>query len=153
MRSLYLVFAIVSGAMVLCNFPRLYWIDGDQTIVIFKGFNDGLIGFSYMMSWALIAGGIYQLLLGVLYWDMDTGDRERWQFRLDSGGTGRFLAIAGLVCLVLGIMWVVYAFGHDRYPLSAGLASTVHALFTCLLFWMAFPLMEQVGMDREEIGM
>jgi hypothetical protein len=153
MRSIYLVFAIVSSVMVLCNFPRLPWIEVNDTIVIFKGFNHGVIGFSYMTSWALVVGGIYQLLLGVLYWDMDTGDRERWQFRLDSSGTGRFLAISGLVCLLLGGMWVISTFNRDMYAWPAGVASTVHALFTCLLYWMAFPLMEQVGMDREEVGM
>ncbi len=152
MRSIYLVMAIISSALVLVNFPRLPWIDPGDTVVIFKGFNHGVIGFSYMCSWALVTGGIYQLLLGVLYWDMDTGDRERWQFRLDSGGTSRFLAIAGLICLLLGGMWLSFTFSHDFQRWPAGVASSLHALFTCFLYWMAFPLMEQVGMDREEIG-
>lgn len=152
MRSLWLVAAIVSTALVLVNFPRLPWIDTGDTIVIFKGFNHGIIGFSYMGSWALVIGGIYQLLLGVVYWDMDTGDRERWQFSLESGGTSRFLAISGLVCLILGGMWMYYAISNDFYRWPAGAMSSLGAIVTCLLYWMAFPLLEQVGMDREEIG-
>ncbi|MCB1219170.1 MAG: hypothetical protein H7A35_06010 [Planctomycetales bacterium] len=152
MRSLYLIAAIVSTAFVLVNGPRLPWIDAADTVVIFKGFNHGIIGFSYMCSWALVLGGIYQLLLGVVYWDMDTSDHERWQFTLESSGTSRFLAIAGVVCLILGGMWLYFTFSNDFHRWPAGVMSSVAAIFTCLLYWMAFPLMEQVGMDREEIG-
>ncbi|MCB1216716.1 hypothetical protein KDL44_04950 [bacterium] len=152
MRSLFLISAIICTVLVMANVPRLPWIDPGDTVVIFKGFNHGIIGFSYMGSWALVVGGIYQLLLGVVYWDMDTGDHERWQFTLDSGSTSRFLAIAGVVCLILGGMWLYFCFSNDFFRWPAGVMSSLGALFTTALYWFAFPLLEQVGMDREEIG-
>jgi hypothetical protein len=111
-----------------------------------------MIGFSYFGAWSLIVAGIYQLILGVVYWDMDTSESERWQFTMDSGGLAKLLWALGAVTLVAGIAWAAFAYGNDRWALSAGLASTVGALLACWLLWLAFPLMEQIGIDRENIG-
>ena len=154
MRVAYLVAGIVAGLFVLFNGPRLPWIPYEQfgPVGIFRGFSHGMIGFSYQLSWALIVGGVYQVLLGVLYWDMDTRESLRWQFALEAGLTARLLWVLGALCLVLGVAFAFYAYTHDHYWWPCGIASTVFAWLTCWLMWLAFPLYEQVGIDREEVG-
>jgi hypothetical protein len=154
-RVAYLIAAVVLCLLELSNYPRVPWIPHEDfaPIGIFRGFTEGFIGFSYMVSWALIIGGVYSLLLGVLYWDMDTSESKRWQFSLEGLGTARFLWLIGAVSLVLGILYAAYVYGHDQGLWPAGLASTVVAWLTCWFFWLAFPLYEQVGIDRDEMGL
>ena len=153
MRIAYLIAGIILAVLELFNFPRLIWVEQDMyaPIGIFRGFQHGLIGFSYMMTWTLLVAGVYQILLGVLYWDMDTSESKRWQFTLQGLGTARLLWILGGLCLLLGIAYAVYVYGNDNYIWPAGIASTLWALLTCWFFWLAFPLYEQVGIDRDEV--
>jgi hypothetical protein len=152
-RIAYLIAGIILAIIELFNGPRLFWIEHEaiEPIGLFRGFQHGLIGFSYMVSWSLIVAGVYQILLGILYWDMDTSERKRWQFTLESLGTARLLWIVGGLCLVLGISYVVWVYGNDNYVWPCGLASTLWALLTCWLFWLAFPLYAQSGIDRDEV--
>jgi hypothetical protein len=149
-RLAYLIAGSIVAAMVLLNGPRVPWIPADPAIPlwIFRGLVHGLIGFSYLVSWTLLVGGIYLVLLGILYWDMDTSEHERWQFFLYSGGTARLLWIGGVICFVLGLLYAGFTYGHDTQRWTCGLASTFFCLITCWLFWLAFPLYEQVGLDR-----
>src|SRR5437016_594505 len=90
--------------LVLFNVPRapfIEWVPGDP-VGIFKGLKHGGVGFSYMLAWTLAAGGLYQVILGILYWDMETTEHLRWQFSLDSMATARVLWATGGVCLLLG---------------------------------------------------
>ena len=153
MRTAYLIAAIIAVIIELCNGPRLFFIEHEafEPVGIFRGFKEGMIGFSYMVTWMLLAGGAYQVILGVLYWDMDTSESKRWQFTLQGLGTARLLWILGGLCLLLGVLYAVYVYGHDRTLWPAGVFSTVWALITCWLFWLAFPLYEQVGIDRDEV--
>ena len=153
MRIGYLITGIIVGVLVVFNWPRLPWIPQEMfgPVGIFRGFSHGMIGFSYMVTWMLLAGGAYQVILGVLYWDMDTSESKRWQFTLQGLGTARLLWILGGLCLLLGVLYAVYVYGHDRTLWPAGVFSTVWALITCWLFWLAFPRYEQVGIDRDEV--
>jgi hypothetical protein len=140
--------------LVIFNLPRapfIAWEQGDP-IGILKGLKHGAIGFSYMLGWTLLAGGVYQCILGILYWDMDTTEHARWQFALDSGGTARVLWGTGAACLLFGGMTAFYAYRNDHYLWPCGAASTAVALLACWMMWLAFPLYEQVGIDREELG-
>jgi len=150
----YLIAGIIAGLFVFFNGPRLPWIPQEQfgPIGIFRGFAHGMIGFSYQATWILLVGGAYQLLLGVLYWDMDTREALRWQFSLEGGMTARLLWVLGALCLVLGILYAIYTYGNDRYLWPCGVASTLFSGLTCWFFWLAFPLYEQVGIDRDEVG-
>jgi hypothetical protein len=154
MRAAYLVAGLVVAALVIFNAPRLPWITTAEIGAVgpFRGFAHGMIGMSYMGSWVLIIGGLYQLILGVVYWDMDTTEAERWAFTMDSGGTAKLLFVLGALCLAGGIAWAAFAYTHDNFVVPAGIASTVGALLACWLLWLAFPLMEQVGIDRESMG-
>ncbi len=154
MRIAYLIAGAVIAAMVMFNVPRLPWIPFEEggPIGIFRGFTHGPIGFSWEMSWLLIAGGVYQLILGLMYWDMDVAEAKRWQFTLETGGTAKLLWIGGGASLLLGVLYAVFCFSHDNYVWPCGVMSSVVALLSCWLFWLAFPLMEQVGIDREEFG-
>ena len=153
MRVIYLIAGCVVATFVLFNVPRTPWINAHDGVsfILFRGFNHGMIGFSYLMTWTLILGGIYQLILGVVYWDMDTTEGQRWEYLLQSGSTARLLWITGFVTLALGIWYAVFVYGHDRFLWPAGIISTLFAIITCWLFWLAFPLYEQVGMDRDEL--
>jgi hypothetical protein len=153
MRAAYLTTAIVFSIIELFNGPRLLWIPHEdfEPIGLFRGFQHGLIGFSYLVSWSLIIGGIYQIVLGILYWDMDTSERKRWLFTLESLGTARLLWVLGGISLLLGVAYVVWVYGHDNYIWPAGIGSTVWAWLTCGAFWMSFPLYDQVGIDRDEV--
>lgn len=153
MRAAYLTTAIVFSIIELFNGPRLFWIPHEpfEPIGLFRGFVHGLIGFSYLVSWSLIIGGAYQIILGILYWDMDTTERRRWLFTLESLGTARLLWILGGVSMALGIAYAVWVYGNDNYIWPCGIASTVWALITCAAYWMAFPLYDQVGIDRDEV--
>lgn len=154
MRIVYLIAGVVLLIIQLSNGPRLPWIEAEAggPIGLLRGFEHGPIGFSYQVTWFLIIGGIYQLLLGVIYWDMDTTEAKRWQFALQSGGTARLLWGSGAVTLALGILYAFFVYGNDAYLWPCGAASTAMALLGCWMFWLAFPLMEQVGIDREEVG-
>ena len=154
-RHIYLFAAIFVAVMVMFNVPRLPWVEDmgpEGPVGVLRGLAHGVIGFSYMMTWFLIVAGIYQLILGVMYWDMDTTESERWQFALESGGTARLLWTTGAVTLLLGILYAWYVYSNDQFAGTAGIASTLGAVVACGLGWLAFPLMEQVGMDREELG-
>lgn len=153
MRVAYLYAGIAMAVLELFNLPRLPWIpvDVNGPVGIFRGFSHGMIGFSYMVTWSLILAGIYMILLGILYWDMDTSESTRWQFTLEGLGTARLLWALGALSLVLGILYAVFVYSNDFYRWPAGVASTLWALVTCWLFWLAFPLYEQVGMDRDEV--
>lgn len=83
---------------------------------------------------------------------MDTSEAERWAFTMDSGGTAKLLFVLGAISLAGGIAWAVFAYTNDNFVIPAGIASTVGALLACWLLWLAFPLMEQVGIDRELMG-
>lgn len=154
MRQAYLIAGIIAAVLVMANLPRLAWIQSEYggPVGIFRGFSHGLVGFSYVVTWALIVGGAYQLWLGLLYWDMGTSERVRGQFTLDSVGTARLLFGAGALCLILGICYAVWIYSNDGAVLGCKLASTVGALLVCWLFWLAFPLYEQIGIDRSELG-
>ena|SRR5258708_6867032 len=154
MRVGYLWFGIGIALLVIFNFPRapfIDWVPGDP-IGIFKGFKHGMIGFNYMLAWTLAAGGVYQLILGILYWDMDTTEHLRWQFALQSGTTGKLLWATGAACLIAGVWLGQYVYRHDQTLWPCGAMSTLGALLACWLFWLAFPLYEQVGIDRDEFG-
>ena len=153
MRVAYLSSGILLALLELFNLPRLPWIHSEQfgPVGIFRGFSHGMIGFSYMVTWALVIGGIYMVLLGVLYWDMDTRESRRWQFTLEGLGTARLLWILGAVAFALGVWYATFVYGNDNWCWTAGMASTVWALVTCWLFWLSFPLYEQVGIDRDEV--
>jgi hypothetical protein len=153
-RNAYLIAGIVVSIFVMANGPRLPWIESMAfgPIGIFRGFTDGMIGFSYVVTWILLIGGFYQLWLGVLYWDMDSTEGERWQYILRTGGTARVLWIVGGLCLIFGIMYAWYVYSNDHRVWPAGMASTVVSWAACWLFWLAFPLYEQVGIDRDELG-
>lgn len=153
MRAAYLITAIIFAIIELFNGPRLWWIPHEviEPIGLFRGFQHGLIGFSYLVSWSLIIGGAYQILLGILYWDMDTSERKRWLFTLESLGTARLLWILGGLSLVLGTAYAYWVYTNDNYIWPAGIASTLWAWLTSAAFWMAFPLYEQVGIDRDEV--
>lgn len=154
MRQAYLILGIVAAILVMANMPRLPWIASEYggPVGLFRGFSHGLIGFSYVISWALIIGGAYQLWLGLLYWDMGTSERVRGQFTLDSAGTARLLFGIGGLCLLLGIFYAIWTYSNDGYGLGCKLASTGGSLLVCWFFWLAFPLYEQIGIDREELG-
>jgi hypothetical protein len=153
-RQAYLFIGIAVAIMVMFNAPRVPWIEHEVggPIGLFRGLAHGPIGFSYVATWALIVGGIYQLWLGLLYWDMGTGEAVRGQFTLDSAGTAKLLFITGALCLLFGILYAVFVYRNDMYLIPCGLASTAGAWLVCWLFWLAFPLYEQVGIDREELG-
>jgi hypothetical protein len=155
MRVAYLIAAGIATAFVLFNVPRVPWIyiESGGPIGLLRGFNHGVIGFSYMMTWALIIGGVYQLILGIIYWDMDTTESQRWQFTLESGGTARFLWLTGGVCLALGLAYGYYLIRNDGNLWPAGFASSVACWVCCWLYWLAFPLYEQVGIDRDQMGL
>lgn len=150
MRSVYVFAGIIALVLGIFNVPRLPWIAAEQfgPVGIFRGFEHGAVGLSYQAAWGLLIGGVYQLILGVMYWDMDLQETERWQLKLDTGGTARLLWITGAVTLVLGIIWAVYIYTHDSQLWPCGLASTAWAILTCYITWLGFPLMEQVGFDR-----
>jgi hypothetical protein len=152
-RTIYLIAGIVVTIFVMANGPRIPWIErtGFDPIGLFRGFAHGMVGFSYVVSWALLVGGFYQLWLGVLYWDMDSTEGERWQYILRTGGTARVLWIAGGLCLILGFMYAWFVYTNDRFLWPAGIASTLFSWIVCWLFWLAFPLYEQVGIDRDEL--
>jgi hypothetical protein len=154
-RNAYLIAGLIVAALVIFNVPRLPWIDPGEAGPVgpLRGFVHGMIGFSYVGAWVLLVAGIYQLILGVVYWDMDTTESERWQFTLESGGTAKLLWATGAVTLLLGGAWAWYAYSNDKFIVPAGIASSVGALLACWLLWLAFPLMEQVGIDREHLGM
>lgn len=153
MRIAYVIAGIIVFALGVFNVPRMPWIPVQEygPIGIFRGLADGAIGFSYHMAWGLTVAGIYQLLLGLLYWDMDLREVERWQLRLDTGLTARLLWGTGAVSLLLGVLYLVYAFSHDGRVWPCGMMSTLWALLGCYLTWMGFPLMEQVGFDRNTL--
>ena len=73
-------------------------------------------------------------------------------FTMDSGGTAKLLFVMGALCLAGGVAWAWFAYSHDMYGLPPRIACTVGALIACWLLWLAFPLMEQVGIDRESMG-
>jgi len=77
-----------------------------------------------------------------------TPPRERWQFFLYSVGTARLLWVGGVVTLLLGIAYAFYTYSHDAQVWPCGLSSTFFSWICCWLFWLAFPLYEQVGIDR-----
>lgn len=145
---------IALALLVIFNLPRAGFIDwqpGDP-IGILKGLKHGAIGFTYMLAWTLLVGAVYQLILGILYWDMDTTEHARWQFALDSGMTARVLWGTGAVCLLLGGLLGWYLVRNDSYLWPCGAMSSLGALLALWLLWLAFPLYEQVGIDREELG-
>lgn len=150
MRTIYLIAGIIVSIVVMSNGPRIPWIDSTM-FGPFKGFTDGLIGFSYVVTWILLVGGFYNLWLGVLYWDMDSTEGERWQYILRTGGTARVLWIVGGVSLLLGIWYAWFVYSNDHRVWPAGIASTIVSWIACWLFWLAFPLYEQVGIDRDEL--
>jgi hypothetical protein len=154
MRIAYLIAAAILSTIVLLNGPRLPWIEADTVgpIGLFKGFAHGVIGFSYLTTWFLLIGGAYQLILGIIYWDMDTSESERWQFTLESGGTAKLLWLTGAVCMMLGLIYGWYLVRNDNTLWPAGFASSIGAWLACWLFWLAFPLYEQVGIDRDQIS-
>lgn len=140
--------------LVIFNLPRapfIEWQQGDP-IGIFRGMKHGMIGFSHMLSWALLVGGVYQIILGILYWDMDTTEHARWQFAMDGGGTARVVWVTGGICLVLGVLMALFVVRNDDYLWPCGAMSSLGALLAMWLLWLAFPLYEQVGIDREELG-
>lgn len=151
-RTVYLIAAISASVLVLSNAPRLPWISATEGVAgVLRGFSHGMVGFSWLATWLLIVGGVYQLILGVLYWDIDTTEQTRTMFTLESGGTARLLWVTGALCLGLGILYGVYIFRNDQYLWPAGVASSVFSLLTAWLYWLAFPLYEQVGIDRAEL--
>lgn len=154
MRVAYLIGGFVVTVLVLINEPRIPWVHVEEggPVGPLRGLVHGMVGFSYEVTWLLIIGGAYQILLGIVYWDMDTAEAERWQFTLESGGTARLLWITGAVCLLLGLAYATFIYTHDRYLWPAGVASTATAWLSAWFYWLAFPLMEQVGMDREQFG-
>jgi hypothetical protein len=153
-RAAYFIAGLIVAALVIFNVPRLPWIHTDEAGPIgpFRGFVHGMIGFSYVGAWLLTIAGIYQLILGIVYWDMDTTEQDRWQFTMETGGTARLLWITGGVTLLLGLLWGWYILRNDHFLWPCGLASSIGALLVCWLLWLAFPLMEQVGIDREQMG-
>ena len=153
MRVAYLYTGIVLAILEFFNLPRLLWIAPEQfgPVGIFRGFAHGMVGFTYMFTWTCLLGGVYMVLLGVLYWDMDTRESRRWQFTLEGLGTARLLWILGAAAILLGIYCAIYIYSNDNSWYTAGLASTVWAWLTCWAFWLAFPLYEQVGIDRDEV--
>jgi len=153
MRVAYLYAGIAMVLLEIFNAPRLLWIPQEQfgPVGIFRGFAHGMIGCTYMLTWGMLIGGIYMLLLGILYWDMDATESRRWQFTLEGLGTARLLWILGALALALGIYCAIFVYSNDNYVWSAGMASTLWALVTCWLFWLAFPMYEQVGIDRDEV--
>ncbi|MDQ3022958.1 MAG: hypothetical protein M3R04_01040 [bacterium] len=155
MRIAYLIAGLAVAALVILNVPRLAWPPpGDsETFGPLRGFAHGMIGVSYVGAWTLIVAGIYQLILGIVYWDMDSTESERWQFTLESGGTAKLLWAGGVVTLLLGIGWGWFVYTNDAGVFAARIASTIGALLSCWLLWLAFPLLEQVGIDRENMGM
>jgi hypothetical protein len=82
---------------------------------------------------------------------MDTREALRWQFTLEGGATAKLLWIIGAAALLLGLGAVFYAYSHDRFLWPCGVASTAVSWFACWLLWLAFPLYEQVGIDRDEL--
>lgn len=154
MRIVYLIAGAVVAILVMFNAPRLPWIPQEYggPIGIFRGFAHGMIGFSYMATWGLLVGGAYQVVLGLFYWDMDIAESKRWQFSLETGGTAKLLWATGAVCLLLGIGYAIFVYSSDRYLWPCGLMSTLFSWLACWLFWLAFPLLEQVGIDREHFG-
>ena len=84
---------------------------------------------------------------------MDTREAKRWQFTLESGGVARLLWALGAISLLLGILYAYYVYTHDSRLWPCGVASTACAMIVCWLFWLAFPLMEQIGIEKEELGM
>ena len=153
MRTIYLIAGIIATIFVMCNGPRLLWIEHQSfdPLGLFRGFAHGPIGFSYVVTWALLIGGFYQLWLGVLYWDMDSTEGERWQYILRTGGTARVLWITGGICMLLGFWYAWFVYTNDHFLWPAGIASTLAAWGMCWLYWLAFPLYEQVGIDRDEM--
>jgi hypothetical protein len=152
-RLAYVIAGIVVFILGLFNVPRLPWLPWQEfgPAGIFRGLADGAIGFSYHIAWGLALAGVYQLLLGLLYWDMDLREVDRWQLKLDTGLTGRLLWITGAACLLAGIGYLIYTYTHDSQVWPCGIASTVWAWLACYLTWMGFPLMEQVGFDRNNL--
>lgn len=153
MRFAYLIAGLIIAATVAFNIPRFPWMEQEEGVPsALRFFVHGMIGFSYMGAWLLLVGGAYQLMLGVMYWDMDTSESERWQFTLESGGTARLLWGLGALTLLAGILWAQWLYRADGYLWPAGAMSTLGALLACWLLWLAFPLAEQVGIDREHVG-
>jgi hypothetical protein len=140
--------------LVFFNYPRLPWIPYEYggPVGLFRGFAHGAIGFSYQTAWILTIGGIYQLILGIVYWDMDTSEAKRWQFAMETGTTAKLLWALGGGCAVAGIAYLIFVYTHDSYLWPCGIFSTLVSLVACWLFWLAFPLMEQIGIDREHFG-
>lgn len=152
MRTVYLIAAITVSVLVLCNAPRLPWISATEGVAgVLRGFSHGMVGFSWLCSWLLAIGGAYQLILGILYWDIDTTEQTRSVFTLESGGTARLLWVTGAICLLLGVLYGVYVFQNDQFVWPAGVASSLFSIIAAWLFWLAFPLYEQVGIDRAEL--
>jgi len=149
-RVIYLIAGLIVSVLVLSNIPRIPWVD-EGPAGIFRGFAHGMVGFSYLATWILLIGGAYQLVLGILYYDMDTTERTRFTFTLESGGTARLLWVSGAVTMLLGVAYAAYIFRHDNYVWPAGAASSTVAILACWLYWLAFPLYEQVGIDRAEL--
>jgi hypothetical protein len=146
--------AIIMGVLVIFNFPRapfIEWQMGDP-VGILKGLKHGMIGFGYMLAWALAAAGVYQIILGILYWDMETAEQIRWQFAMESAATAKLLWVTGTVCLGLCIYIGQYVYRHDMYLWPPGVMSTIGAVLACWFLWLAFPLYDQVGIDRDELG-
>src|SRR5436190_1500520 len=138
---------IIVAVLVMFNVPRapfIEWQMGDP-VGILKGLKHGMIGFGYMLAWTLAAGGVYQIILGILYWDMETTEQLRWQFAMDSGATARLLWSLGGGCLLLGVWLGQYVYRNDLYLLHppCGIMSTLAALLACWFFWLAFPLYDQ----------
>ena len=126
MRNVYLIAGLIVAALVILNVPRLPWIDPGEAGPIgpLRGFVHGMIGFSYVGAWTLTIAGIYQLILGIVYWDMDTTESERWQFTLESGGTAKLLWAGGVVTLLAGLGWGWYIVATDNFLWPAGAASS-----------------------------
>jgi hypothetical protein len=154
MRITYLITGIIIAALVIFNAPRLPWIPHEEggPIGILRGFSHGMIGFSWEATWLLLIGGAYMIILGIVYWDMDVSEAQRWQFSLETGGTAKLLWIAGSVCLALGLLYAYFCVRNDNYLWPCGVMSSIVAILSTWLFWLAFPLMEQVGIDREDFG-
>ena len=153
MRIAYLIAAIIVLVLGIFNVPRMPWLEAQEygPVGIFRGLSAGAIGFSYHVAWGLTLAGAYQLLLGLLYWDMDLRETERWQLKLETGLTGKLMWVTGAVCLLAGVGYLIYVYTHESRFWPSGIAATVWALLGCYLTWMAFPLMEQVGFDRNTL--
>lgn len=154
MRIAYLIAGVVVAALVIFNVPCLPWIPAEENgpIGIFRGFAHGMIGFSWEVTWLLLVGGGYMVALGLVYWDMDVAEAKRWQFSLETGGTAKLLWVGGGLFLLFGLLYAVFCIRNDNTLWPCGVMSSLVAIISTWLFWRAFPLMEQVGIDREDFG-